>query len=308
MQAAASVDNDAVVADMRAAEPRWMREIRVLCEYWLLPLAIAVLPYRAGMALAQRLAEGLPLYGVLTEASWEACRSVQPADERRWKSEFRLTQLLDHADLFWSLTRSDAWILARMALPRLDPWPPGGLLAIGFHYGEGLWLLRWMRASGKPARFLSVRFARPDFDSWFHYAYARLRMFAVESAEGAPPIYTGGGRQAIAETLATGGCVFGLVDVAVDDASRQPANGSLFGQPIFLPEGVLDSAGAVNPPVLSVSARHDARGIRQVEARIYPSARDLTMSTFSAELQWRLDVASPAWHSWAMWSRFLART
>jgi hypothetical protein len=292
---------------MRTAEPRWVREVRVLCEYWLLPLVVALLPYRAGIALAQRLAARLPLYGSLTDASWEACRDVQPTDERLWKSEFRLTQLLDHADLFWSLTRSDAWILARMSLPKLDPWPPGGLLAIGFHYGEGLWLLRWMRASGKPARFLSVRFARPDFDSWFRYAYARLRMRAVEAAEGAPPIYTGGGRQAIAETLEAGGCVFGLVDVAVEGASGQNANGRLFGRPIFLPEGVLDSACAANPPVLSVSARHDALGIRQVEARLYPSARDVTMSTFSAELQWRLDAASAAWHSWAMWPRFLAR-
>lgn len=278
----------------------------MLWELWLLPLLIALLPYRAGLALARWLAARLPLYDALARRAWAAYAQVGSGDERAWKREFRLTQLLDHADLFWSLTRSDAWIIARLALPRLDPWPTGAMLVVGFHYGQGLWLLRWLRATGKPARFLSVRFSRGDFDTWLHYAYARLRILVVASAEGAPPIYTGGGRRAIGETLGEGGCVFGLVDVA--DASQRPANGRLFGRPIAFPEGLLDCAGAVDPPVLIATARHAAGARRQVDARLYPSARGLPMSTIIAELQQRLDAASAAWHVWNVWPRFLAQT
>ena len=307
MPIAASLDDWVALAAMSKVAPRWMREVRILWEFWLLPLLIAVLPYRVGLMLARWLAAHLPLYDATAQRAWAVCATVCPGNERVWKSEFRLTQLLDHADLFWSLTRTDAWILARLALPRLDPWPAGGMLAIGFHFGQGLWLLRWLRAAGRPARFLSVRFARSDFETWLHYAYARLRIFAVASAEGAPPIYTGGSRREIGETLAAGGCVFGLVDVALADASRQPANGHLFGHPIAFPEGLLDSAGTVGSPVLIVTACHDRTALRRVDARFFASARALTMSTISAELQQRLDAAPAAWHVWNVWPRFLAR-
>lgn len=292
---------------MSTADPRWRRESRILVEFWLLPLLVALLPYRAGLALARWLAAHLSLYEAVTQRAWDAYATVGSGDERKWKSEFRLTQLLDHADLFWSLTRSDAWILARMALPRLDPWPAGGLLVIGFHYGQGLWLLRWLCAAGKPARFLSVRFSRPDFETWLHYAYARLRMRAVEAAEGAPPIYTGGGRRAIGQTLEDGGCVFGLIDVAVADAAQRPGNGTLFGRPVVFADGLLESARAVDPPVLIATARRDAGALLRVDARLHVSSRGLTMATISTELRQRLDPAPAAWHVWGLWPLFLAR-
>lgn len=286
--------------------PRWRREVEILLGFWLLPLVVALLPYRLGLALARGLAARLPLYDAVTGRAWEQCAAVRPDDERRWKAGFRLTQLIDHADLFWSLTRSDRWILARMALPRIEPSYPRGLLVIGFHYGQGLWLLRWLRVAGVPSRFVSVRFARVDFETTAHYLYARLRMWAVERAEGAVPIYTGGGRRAIGETLARGGCVFGLVDVAMADAGERAANATLFGRPIVFPEGLLDSAREVDPPVLILTARHDAGERRRVDATSYPAVSGLAMPVIARELESRVAEAPNAWHVWGLWPLFRA--
>lgn len=292
---------------MPKPESRWARELRVLVEFWLLPLLVAALPYRMGLALARRLAARLRLYDALTEAAWQAYRSLRTGDEREWKADFRLTHLLDHADLFWSLTRRDRWIFGRMALPPFARPASCGLMVVGYHYGQGLWLLRWLRAAGAPARFLSVRFGRADFDTRLRYAYARLRMYAVRRAAGVPPIYTGGSRRVIGDELAGGGCVYGLVDVAVEGAAKLRANGRLLGHPIHLPEGLLDTAREANVPVLVMTSRHDASATRSVDVRLFDSARDLATSDLGDELQQRLDAAPWAWHVWGLWPQFLAR-
>lgn len=286
--------------------PRWRREFEILFGFWLLPLVVALLPYRRGLALARWLAARLPLYDAVTCRAWEQCAAVRPDDERRWKAGFRLTQLIDHADLFWSLTRSDRWILARMALQRIEPSRARGLLVIGFHYGQGLWLLRWLRAVGVPSRFVSIRFTRADFETTAHYLYARLRMWAVARAEGAAPIYTGGGRRAIGDTLAGGGCVFGLVDVAMADARERAANATLFDRPIVFPEGLLDSSQEVDPPVLILTARHDDGELRRVDATSFPATRGLTMPRIARELEVRIEAAPSAWHVWGLWPLFRA--
>jgi hypothetical protein len=159
------------------------REITVLWEFWLLPLAVALLPYRAGIALARWCAGALPLYDERARAGLAHYRAARPrGDAQRWLNEFRFTQLVDHADLFWALTRSERFLLSRLDLrPRPAAMP---LMVISMHFGQGLWLLPWLRAAGTPARFLSVRFDASAFESRLRYLYARLRMRVVERLAG----------------------------------------------------------------------------------------------------------------------------
>ncbi len=141
------------------------RELVCLWEFWLLPIAVALLPYRAGLALARWCARTLPLYDETARAGQAQYRAARPrGDARRWLVDFRFTQLIDHADLFWALTRRERFLLSHLDA-RAARSAPGPLVVISMHYGQGLWLLPWLRAAGVPARFLSVRFDAASFDS-----------------------------------------------------------------------------------------------------------------------------------------------
>src|SRR4030095_9365586 len=101
---------------------RSARALLCLWEFWLLPLAVALLPYRAGIALARWCAAKLPLYDERARAGLAHYRAARPrGDPDQWLTEFRFTQLIDHADLFWALTRCERFLLSR-----LDASPPSG--------------------------------------------------------------------------------------------------------------------------------------------------------------------------------------
>ena len=249
---------------------RLARELRCLFEFWLLPLVVALLPYRAGVALARGCARALPLYDAAARAGLAQYAAARPyGDTYAWLAEFRFTQLIDHADLFWTWTRSE-----RFLLDRIDARPPTGLnplVVVSMHYGQGLWLLRWLRAGGLPARFLSVRFDPSAFESRLHYLYARLRMRTVERMAGVPPIYTGGAKEEIALTLGRGGVVYGLIDVPVAPGTTTAANALLFGQPVYWPPGLVDCARAADADVMLLCARCLKDGRRHVDARGSPT-------------------------------------
>ena len=60
----------------------------------------------------------LPLYDERARAGLAHYRAARPrGDPRRWLTEFRFTQLIDHADLFWALTRSERFLLSRLDAP-----------------------------------------------------------------------------------------------------------------------------------------------------------------------------------------------
>jgi hypothetical protein len=276
------------------------RELVCLWEFWLLPLAVALLPYRAGIALARWCASALPLYDERARVGLAHYRAARPrGDALRWLTEFRFTQLIDHADLFWALTRSERFLLSRLDAPLRPGASP--LMVISMHFGQGLWLLPWLRACGTPARFLSVRFDGTAFESRLRYLYARLRMRVVERLAGVPAIYTGGARGEIAATFAQRGAVYGLIDVPTGAAAA--ANATLFGAPVFWPSGLVDAARAAGVDVLLLTAHCGADGRRRVAAeRIAAADVGDIASRFGA----RIDAAPGAWHVWHFLPDFAA--
>ena len=282
---------------------RVARELRAMLELWLLPLAIALVPYRLGLALARAAARRLPLYAEATDAAAAQWREVERGgDESVWRASYRLELLVDHADLFWSLTRSRGFLLRRLRLPALALARERPLVVVSYHYGQGLWLLHWLATLGHPPRFVTLRIDRDATKSVLAYAYARVRNRQVARLAGVPPIFTGGARRAVAETLATGGTVYGLIDVPVADAPRI-ANCALFGRPARLPTGLLDAAVAAGAATLVLSGRLQADGSRLVEARADDT---LAIATVAHELELRVRRAPAAWHFWHLWTAFEA--
>lgn len=282
------------------------RELRAALELWLLPLAVAVLPYRAGIALARLVSRIVPLYAPATDEAVRAFREVLGGEAAHaWRCEYRFQQLVDHADLYWALTRPRAFLERRLrGTPALPP-ADRPLIVLSFHYGQGMWLMLWLAAAGRPPRFVSIRLAREHADSRLAYAYARLRNRTVEAITGLPVIFTGGARREIASTLRNGTAVFGLVDVPLVDAAAHLPNATLLGHPVVLPSGLLESA-IPGTRALIVTARVGHDGMRQVEA-CEADADSLTMSALADELSSRLARAPAAWHFWHLWPRFLAR-
>ena len=275
-------------------------ELACLWEFWLLPLVVALLPYRTGITFARWCAARLPLYDERARAGLAHYREARPRDDaREWLTEFRFTQLIDHADLFWALTRSERFLLSRLDAPTRPGAAP--LMVISMHFGQGLFLLPWLRAGGAPARFLSVRFDATAFESRLRYLYARLRMRVVEKLAGVSAIYTGGARGEIAATFAQGGAVYGLIDVPTPVAS--PANATLFGAPIFWPSGLVDAARAAGVEMLLLTAYCGADGRRHVAAECTATA---SVADIAANFDARIDALPGAWHVWHVLPDFAA--
>ena len=282
------------------------RELRAAFELWLVPFAVAIFPYRVGIVLARIVARFLPLYAPAAHDAGRAFRSVVGnAELHEWRCEYRFQQLVDHADLFWTLTRSRAFIDRRLrGAPALAP-ADHPLMVLSFHYGQGMWLMRWLAAAGRPPRFVSIRLTREHAGSAIAYAYARLRNRTVVKLTGVPLIFTGGARREINSALREGTTVFGLVDVPLADPGSHPPNATLLGHPVVLPSGLLESA-TPGTRALIVTARVGDDGMREVEAREV-DAQSLTVSELGDELSTRLAQAPAAWHFWHLWPLFLAR-
>jgi hypothetical protein len=278
---------------------RVLREARAALELWLLPAVVALLPYRAGIALARALCAALPLYREATEASAAQWRCVAAdGDERAWRAAYRFALLVDHADLFWSLTRRPASMLARLRVPPIA-LPDGPLVVVSFHYGQGLWLLNWLRSLGRAPRFVAIRLVREEAGSTLEYAYALLRNRQVGRLSGAAPIYTGGARAEIAATLGRSGTVYGLIDVPVAPQART-ANAEVFSTATSLPTGLVESATAARASMLVLSAFALRDGTRDVHAGIV-SRDDRPIAAIAAEFEARVRRAPAAWHFWHLW-------
>jgi hypothetical protein len=284
---------------------RIVREVRAAFELWLIPFAVTIVPYRWGVRLAWLFARTLPLYAHAVRASERAYRAVRAdRSDDAWRHECRFHLLIDHADLFWSLTRGGQYLVRQL---RGMPPPPSDdrpLLILSFHYGQGSALLAWLAAHGRPPRFLSVRFSQRDMGAWVAYRYALLRARMIERVTGVPIIYTGGARREIATALESGVAVYGMIDVPVDGAASLPANGVVLGCPVVLPSGLLESSVPA-ARALIVTARVNVDGTRDVRWR-EADAATLTTRDLAAELSARLEDAPAAWHVWHLWPRFVA--
>jgi len=277
--------------------------------HWLWPALAALLPWPAGMRLLDRMASsGLRLRN--EEAAWrQATRHARThlpeaqghsADEARWRRAWRLTQLVEHADLFLGLTRSSAWL--RRHVDVTGAWPERGpFLAVGNHWGAGLWALRHLRASGHRARFLLRGISESDLeqDRWLT-RYMKLRVIATRRALGTALIYTGNASEEIARSWASGTSVIALFDVPPDRA-RTSISAALGRGRIKVPLGLMRLACERGIPVVSFAAGVDrATGRRTLTIGAAQTWNDA--DSLAASLARRLDALltqdSAAWHMW----------
>ncbi len=237
-----------------------------------------------------------------TEQALAGVRSIEPsADEKAWQNAHRLVRLVDHADLYLSILRSDRWLARHVTVE--GRWPERGpFLAAFFHWGAGLWGLRHLSHHRHSAAFLSVHFDRETFRAApLRYWYARLRAWETGRAAARPLIYTGNAPAQMRRIYRQGHNVTAALDVPLAQ-TRGSLPARLFERPAWLPKGVIRIAVRLRVPIVvfSMGLNHDT-GARQLRISDPISGNDENeLAAHFAQILERLIAAdSPAWHMWA---------
>ena len=310
------------LAQPRAARPLHLRTfrrfrlpsvlrpvLRNFVQLLLLPISVALLPWPFGFRWARLLTRFPQIYrreqtGCIPQA---IAVGVADADGRAFARQQRLLRLVDHADLYLSRTRSDRWM--RRYLHVDGQWPATPFLAIGFHWGTGMWALRHAGAHGANPRTLSIEFDHSSFvGEPFMYRYALRRNAEVARAARAEVVMRGAGVRNLLRALQRGQNVLALVDVPGAD-ERNGARVSLLGHEVLMPLGVLQLAQRAGVPVVPFWCGFDlvdGRRFLHIGAPRDSGDAVALAQSLAADLDRLLREAPWAWHLWAQWPGFLA--
>jgi hypothetical protein len=292
----------------------WSTQVRDAIECVLVPATIALLPFRAGLALA-RLASRLPfLYREYTAGFAEgAARLGYAPDPAALLRRRRLYVLLDHVDLYWNRWRDDTWLFRHLDVE--GEWPRDGrpFVAVFFHWGYGLTAMRHLGSSGYSARLVGRPIAEDTLARrpW-QLRYARARYAAAAQVGRGPVIFWGGARARIREALASpGSAVLGAVDVPPTE-THSLTDVRLLGQPTRFTHGLVQLAMDMQVPIVvfSMGLSSDARRqVLRIDAPLDVSAASLEtlMQALADRLTQRVVADPAAWSLWAWLGAFFGR-
>lgn len=296
----------------RRLPARWQREARDLIELVLVPGLAAVLPWRWCFAIFKRLARVQWLYGAACAdalAQAQQRGQVPAADTARWLAVRRLVTLVDHADHYLAVTRSDAWMQRHLQVCGQWPNPDTPGILCSFHWGAGMWGLRHAHSTGLQVHALvaameGTPFAGRRVLQW----YARARTRSVERALGHTPLVVSGSLRPVVQALRRNEQVLAVVDVPADQVDSS-VEVRLLGMQARMPKGLLRLAVAQNVPVTvyvtSLDMHTGQRFLRITQLGVWQDLDALVAAVFS-QLEAVLCEESAAWHFWGEAPRFFA--
>lgn len=288
---------------------RLRTEWRDVLELVLLPGLAAVLPWRLCFWVFKRLARIQSLYREPCEAALAQARLRGWAgqDEAHWIWVRRLVTLVDHADHYLGLWRSDAWMKRHMTVQGAWPEHQQGLMLLTFHWGAGFWGLRHAAAHGLQPHALVASLGSQAYQgrtvlSW----YASSRNRHVARCLGSPTIDVAQQLKQVIRALRDNHALLGVMDVPADEA-KASINIEVLGMSARVPRGLLRLAVDQKVPVvLYVTGLDTATGRRQLTIHspvVYTDVDDMATQVF-AELEKIIAQESPAWHFWGIAERF----
>jgi len=293
---------------LAAFRQRLQTELRDAIELVLLPGLAAVLPWRWCFALFQRLAGMRWLYRDACEVALEQARALgwAGADEAHWLWSRRLVTLIDHADHYLGLARSDAWMRHHLQVEGQWPMPQQGVLLMTFHWGAGFWGLRHAAAHGLRPHALVASLDSPAYAgrtvmTW----YGRARNAHVARVLGSPNIDVARQLKQVIQALQKNHSLLGVMDVPSDEASGGMAI-ELLGMKAFMPRALFRLAVDQQLPVIVyVTGLNTQTGQRFLRLKPLPRhdrAEDLAAEVFD-ELEKIITEDAPAWHFWGIADR-----
>lgn len=287
---------------------RLRTELRDLLELVLLPGLAAILPWRWCFPVFQRLARLRWLYREPCEAALLQARSRGWAgeNEAHWIWVRRLVTLVDHADHYLGLWRSDAWMRKHLQVQGAWPTSEQGVLLLTFHWGAGYWGLRHAAAHGLRPHALVATLGSQVYQgravmSW----YARSRNAHVARTLGSPTIDVAQQLKQVIKALRDKQALLGVVDVPADEA-KASMSVEILGLQARVPRGLFRLAVDQKVPVLVYITGLDTRtGTRFLRIRplgVYMTVEELAIQVFD-ELEQIIAEDAPAWHFWGIAER-----
>lgn len=288
---------------------RLRTELRDLLELVLLPGLAAVLPWRWCFPVFQRLARVRWLYRAPCEAALLQARSRGWAglNESHWLWVRRLVTLVDHADHYVGLWRSDAWMHKHLQVGGAWPAHERGVLLLTFHWGAGYWGLRHAAAHGLQPHALVATLESQAYQgrtvmSW----YARSRNAHVARTLGSATIDVAQHLRRVIRALRDNHALLGVMDVPADEAKASMSI-ELLGMQACVPRGLLRLAVDQQVPVVVYVTGLDAdtgqRFLRIRPLGVHTVVEDLATAVFG-ELERVIAQDAPAWHFWGIADRF----
>lgn len=296
---------------MAAPIDRLRAEGRDLLELVVLPGLAAVMPWRIGFRLLRRLAGMFRPYAETGRlALAQASSRGWVGDAVHWSRVRRLVTLVDHADLYLSRTRTDAWLARHVDVE--GEWPRAGQPGIifTFHWGAGMWGLRHARAHGLLAHALVAPLNGAHFAGRrVLLAYARARTAEVARSLGCPTLDASASLRRVLQALRSGEQVVAAVDVPSDQVSAS-AQVQLLGLAAQVPRGLFRLAVDQQVPVTvyltGLKVESGRRFLRIRQLGVAANVDDLAQDVF-ALLDQAIREDPPAWHFWSEADRIFKR-
>ena len=272
-----------------------------LCLY-VVPVTAALLPWRAGFAWLKALAHWSFLHRDSIDSLWAGAADFFPeADERAWKYRARLLLLVENADTYLTVLRSDRWWRRHITLRGAVPSGAAATLFLTYHWGTGNWIWRVLRAHGVHAHFLAREpHGRSLGMSRLSRWYGALRARTLRRIGCAGVIFTGDSAAAIRTALAERRSVVGMLDLGAR-ADQQTFDAMLLDRPARFPFGLARIAQDSATPTALFSVGLDWRtGQRDlaIEAFAPGATAAQIMARYVGHLDERLHAAPEAWQMW----------
>jgi hypothetical protein len=287
---------------------RLRTELRDSLELILIPGLAAILPWRWCFPVFQRLARLRCLYREPCEAALRQARSRGWAgeDEAHWIWVRRLVTLVDHADHYLGLWRSDTWMQENLRVEGAWPTDGQGVLLLTFHWGAGYWGLRHAAAQGlRPHALVATLDSQAYQDRTVMSWYARSRNAHVARTLVSPTIDVAQQLKQVIQALRDKHSLLGVVDVPADAAQVSMAV-QILGQQARVPRGLLRLAVDQKVPVViyitGLDTRTGLRFLRIKQLGVYKTVECLAAQVFG-ELEQIIAEDAPAWHFWGIADR-----
>ncbi len=281
-----------------------------LIELVLLPGIAALLPWRWCFWLFDKIAYWPWLYYQQTENNRLGAQTMGlVVNRKKWDHDYRLIQLVDHADLYLSMFRSDKWMDHYIAITDEQWAKKRPVLILGFHWGAGLWIFRYLRQQGIQAAPLfgsvdDTSLATQPIRRWYY----RMRVKEVERGSGTSALFTGYKNvRRLLETFAQEQSVLALMDVPPDGATPC-LPGYLLHKPAGFPKGLIKLAVTRKITVMSYQLainRQNGQRLLHIHGPL-PTHNEYTLVTALNDLLNQALIRDPsAWHFWAFIDQFL---
>lgn len=295
-------DKTAEFVFLKRLDRRLRNEIRDLIELVLVPGLAIFLPW----ALCYRAFLFISRWGRLYRADGlENCRK---ALERGWVTDqadclrkWRLMSMVDQADFYLALFRSNRWMKRHMDVQGAWPEPGKAAILCTFHWGTGMWALRHLGASGLCAHALVGPQRREMYPGRrLRYEYYRLRNKAVRNALRSSPLDITGSLRPILKVLRRGEQIAAAVDVPSYLSSSSQAIPFLGTQARF-PRGLFRLAADQEIPVtifINGIRFSDGRRFLRLYRLGMERDADVLMAKVYAYLEDLIREEPAAWHFW----------